>query len=204
MLENQLSQDDLKDMSPEQIMELQKQQCIFCKIIKGEIPAKKVYEDDICVAILDINPANPGHVLLLPKEHFTIMPQIPEEVIEHLAIISKQLSGAALKSFGAQGTNIFIANGAIAGQRAPHFMIHIIPRKEGDKVEGFSIPENKISDKDSEQIQKIIKAKLGGEVVEEKAEEKEEVKEEPKKEKKKAPKKKEEDVDINTIAKMFQ
>ena len=64
-------------MSPEQIAEMQKQQCIFCKIIKGDIPGKKVFQDDFVEAILDINPAAKGHTLVMPKEHYPILPVIP-------------------------------------------------------------------------------------------------------------------------------
>ena len=68
MPEGQLTEEDLKNMSPEEIQELQKQQCIFCHIVSGKVASRKVYEDDSVIAILDIHPANPGHVLLLPKE----------------------------------------------------------------------------------------------------------------------------------------
>lgn len=158
----ELTEEDIKNMSPEQLMELQKQQCTFCKIAKGEIPSKKVYEDDSCVAVLDINPANVGHMLLLTKEHYQIMPQIPEKEIIHLAAVSKQLSRAALKTFSAQGTNVFIANGAVAGQRAPHFMIHIIPRMEKDDI-SLNIPENKLDEKEIENVQKLLSSKPAGE-----------------------------------------
>ncbi|MBU1111257.1 MAG: HIT domain-containing protein [archaeon] len=127
-------EEKLKKMSPDEIAELQKQQCIFCQIISGKIPSKKVYDDEHCIVVMDINPATRGHCLLLPKKHFAIMPQIPENILDHLFIVSKAMSKILLKSMRVDGTNIFVANGAAAGQRAPHFMIHIIPRKEGDKV----------------------------------------------------------------------
>jgi histidine triad (HIT) family protein len=127
-------EEKLKKMSPEELKEFQKQQCIFCQIISGKIPSKKVYSDDKCVAVMDINPATKGHVLLLPKEHYSIMPQVPDKEIGHLLLVSKYLSQVVLKTLKASGTNIFVANGGIAGQRAQHFMVHIIPRKEGDKV----------------------------------------------------------------------
>jgi len=82
----------LQKMSPEELREFQKKQCIFCQIIAGKMKGKKVYEDDVCFALLDINPAQIGHILLLPKEHYSIMPQIPEEEIKHLGIVSKKLS----------------------------------------------------------------------------------------------------------------
>ena len=77
-------QEKMKNMSPEELKELQKQQCIFCQIIDGKVNSKKVYEDDKCLAILDINPSNPGHVLLMPKEHYPLMPLIPQDVIDCL------------------------------------------------------------------------------------------------------------------------
>ncbi len=142
-----ISQEDLKNLSPEEILELQRKNCIFCKIIKGEVNSRKIYEDDKVVAILDINPANPGHTLLLPKEHYMILPQIPEDVLKHLFIVAKALSQVLLKAVGATGTNIFVANGAAAGQRAPHFMIHVIPRIEGDGISVFNLPGNKVDER---------------------------------------------------------
>ena len=150
----------IKNMSPEELKEFQKKQCIFCQIIEGKIQAKKVYEDEKTIGILDINPANPGHILLLPKEHYSVMPQIPEKEVAHLFMASKFLSNAVLKTLEASGTNIIIANGPAAGQKAQHFMIHVIPRKEGDGVE-FSLPQKKHSDADLDAVAGKIRAKLG-------------------------------------------
>jgi len=74
------------DMSPEQIAELQKQNCIFCHIVSGKVSSKKIYEDEKCVALLDINPANPGHILLIPKEHYTLMALMPDDIIVPLGL----------------------------------------------------------------------------------------------------------------------
>ncbi|NQV91880.1 HIT domain-containing protein [Candidatus Woesearchaeota archaeon] len=127
-------EEKLKNMSPEEIADLQKQQCIFCQIVEGKVPSKKIYEDKQCIAILDIQPATKGHLLLIPKEHYAIMPQVPDDVLQHLFKISKRLSQALLRGLKVGGTSIFIANGQAAGQRALHFMIHLIPRKDGDKI----------------------------------------------------------------------
>lgn len=148
---------DASQMTPEQIMELQKQKCPFCQIIKGQIPTKKVYEDDKVLAILDINPISKGHILLMPKEHYPIMPIIPENTLSHLFKIAKHLSHACLKKIPCQGTNIFIANGGIAGQTAYHFMVFIIPRDDGDNISNFSLPKNKESEKESEAILPALK-----------------------------------------------
>ena len=97
------TQEKLKNMSPEELRKFQKEQCVFCHIISGKVQSRKVFEDEHCLAILDINPSNPGHILLLPKEHYAIMPQIPESIMAHLAKISKYLSSACLKAFKASG-----------------------------------------------------------------------------------------------------
>jgi histidine triad (HIT) family protein len=154
--QQQALQEKLKNMTPEQIKEFQKQQCIFCQIISGKVQSKKIYEDGKCTAILDINPANPGHILLLPKEHYSVMPQIPEEDIGHLFMVSKALSNAMLKGLKAAGTNIFVANGVAAGQKAQHFMIHVIPRKDKDNITAFNIPQRQIPDSDLETIKKVM------------------------------------------------
>jgi histidine triad (HIT) family protein len=157
----QLTEEDIKNMSPEQIAELQKQNCIFCHIASGKIPAKKVYEDDKCFAILDINPGSRGHMLLIPKEHYVVMPQAPEDVVKHLGRVSKLLSKAALRALGAEGTNIFVANGAIAGQRAPHLIVHIIPRKENDGINVFDLPEKSMPEDNLKKIQSVLAQRLG-------------------------------------------
>ena len=109
-------------------------QCLFCQISSGSVPSHKVFEDDKCFAFLDINPANPGHVVLMPKEHYTIMPQVPDEIMGHLGVVSQDLSRKLIGSLKAKGTNVFVANGAAGGQKAQHFMLHIIPRVEDDGV----------------------------------------------------------------------
>jgi histidine triad (HIT) family protein len=112
----------------------EEQQCVFCHIASGKIPAKKVYEDDKLVAVLDINPATSGHVLVVPKEHVSIMPQMSEELVAHIGMVSKQLSHSLIRALKIDGTSIFVANGVAAGQRAPHFLLHVIPRKPEDGI----------------------------------------------------------------------
>jgi histidine triad (HIT) family protein len=152
-------QEKLKNMSPEELKEFQKKQCIFCQIVSGKVASKKIYEDDVCLAILDINPANPGHVLLMPKDHYPIMPMIPDDELAHLSMVAKALSHIMLKALKVQGVNIFIANGTAAGQRAQHFMLHVIPRKEGDKLP-LDIPQKEVSDKELIEIKKAIQEKV--------------------------------------------
>ncbi len=177
-----LTEEQLRQLSPEQIAELQKQQCIFCHIISGRVASKKVYENDAVMAVLDINPANPGHVLLLPKEHYAVMPQMPDQIIQKLAVAAKKISHAMLRAFKAEGTNIFLANGVAAGQKAQHCMVHIIPRKEADGITAFSIPKKELDEKEAEELKAALKksaAKVfgGPEEREGQAEEKEEPRE---------------------------
>ncbi|HLD88879.1 MAG TPA: HIT domain-containing protein [Candidatus Nanoarchaeia archaeon] len=155
----EITEEQLKNMSPEEIRQLQKQQCVFCHIIAGKVQSKKIYEDEKVIAVLDINPANPGHILLMPKEHYPIMPLIPDDIAEHLFMASKALSQSVLKALQAEGTNIFAANGIVAGQKAQHFMIHIIPRKEGDGI-NLILPERKLEENDMEKIRRAIKKKV--------------------------------------------
>jgi len=136
-----------------------KEKCIFCQIASGRISAKTVYSDNDVMAILDINPANPGHILLLTREHYQIMPQIPEPIIGHLLVVAKKLSQAGLRSLKTTGTTVFVANGAIAGQRAPHFMMHIIPRIEGDEV-SFKTAVMKLEKADLEITHAALKKRI--------------------------------------------
>ena len=224
-------EEKLKNMSPEELAAFQKQQCIFCQIISGKIPSKAIYSDEHCIAILDINPAVKGHVLLIPKEHYAIMPQLPEFLTEHLFTIGKKISQALLRGLKASGTNIFIANGLAAGQRAQHFMLHVIPRKEGDKLlnldEQLTDKEmqnhvlvavgNKLNEllgikKDKVEVQKTLEPEREPESEEKEAkpeeQEKEEPEEEPKEKEKETPdddsEEPKEDVSLDDIASLFK
>lgn len=148
----ELTEEDIRNMSPEQLRQLQKQQCIFCAIIAKRVQARIVYEDEQVMGVLDINPANPGHVLLMPKEHYSVSPQMPDELFSHMGMIAKGLSKAMLRALGAQGTTILAANGVAAGQRASHFMMHVIPRREGDNV-GIMPQQGQLSEEHLRQFQ---------------------------------------------------
>ena len=108
--------------------------CVICQIIEGKVPSKKLYEDDEVFVFLDFNGATPGHTFVVPKEHFPIFEQVPDKIVEKLFKISNKVSTALFETLQVQGTNIFITNGVSAGQSVAHFVINIIPRKEGDGV----------------------------------------------------------------------
>ncbi|MBI5731782.1 MAG: HIT family protein [Candidatus Magasanikbacteria bacterium] len=107
-------------------------ECVFCKIISNEIPSVKVYETGRVLAFLDINPVNPGHVLVVPKEHYTNMLETPEEVLKELIAAAKKIAPAVLKGTGASAFNLTVNNGPEAGQVVAHTHFHIIPRFNGD------------------------------------------------------------------------
>lgn len=110
------------------------QDCIFCKIIKGEIPSFTVYEDDLVKVILDRFPAAPGHSLIIPKKHAADLFELPEETAAHILPLAKKLGAEIVKLVGAEGMNIVQNNGEAAGQSVHHFHLHMIPRKTGDNV----------------------------------------------------------------------
>ncbi|MBT3464511.1 HIT domain-containing protein, partial [archaeon] len=101
--------------------------CPFCKIVKGEIESKTVYSDSKVMAVLDINPATKGHVLIFPKAHHSIMPVIPPDEFKHLVKKAYCLSQSIKSSVASTSSKIFIANGGVAGQQSSHFLMHIIP-----------------------------------------------------------------------------
>jgi len=109
-------------------------ECIFCKIIKGEIPASKVFEDEHVLAFLDIGPVSEGHCLVVPKDHYKRLDDCPEEVA--VAVVGKigLIAKAILAATDAQGYNLLSNNGRCAGQLVEHVHFHIIPRRPGDGV----------------------------------------------------------------------
>ena len=108
--------------------------CIVCHIVANNVPSKKIYEDDLVLAVLDINGANPGHCFVMPKNHYAIIEQVPDKEIGRLFQVSNKISSAIFESLGVQGTNIFVANGIPAGQTVAHFTINVIPRKQDDGI----------------------------------------------------------------------
>ncbi|MBI1971117.1 HIT domain-containing protein [Candidatus Woesearchaeota archaeon] len=141
-------------LSPEQqkAIDEQKAQCPFCKIIAGEIPAKQVFEDEKTLVILDINPATKGHMLVVPKDHYPIMPLIPPAVFDHVARVTKGVMEAAYDAMVCKGVTMFIANGGAAGQQSSHFMIHVIPRDDDDNITAFDIPKQDIPQAEREAV----------------------------------------------------
>ena len=108
--------------------------CVFCDIISGKIRSYGLYSDEYVVAILDINPANPGHCLVISKKHYTNILDAPPELLAHMIIVAKKLSVALVEVLKADGINIIITNNRAAGQTVMHLHIHVIPRFIGDGI----------------------------------------------------------------------
>lgn len=108
--------------------------CVFCKILAGEIPCSKVYEDALVLAFLDIAPINPGHTLVIPKEHHTSVTTLPPESAARVMAVATRVARAMMRAVKADGFNLLLSNGACAGQVVPHAHLHVIPRFPDDGV----------------------------------------------------------------------
>lgn len=108
--------------------------CIFCKILAGEIPSTAVYEDDDFKAILDVSPAARGHVIILPKNHAANIYELPDEDASKIMVVAKKIATAIEKAYHCDGVNILQNNGEAAGQTVFHLHVHVIPRFRGDTV----------------------------------------------------------------------
>ena len=130
--------------------------CIFCKIIAGEIPSTAVYEDDNVFAFLDITPVNPGHTLVVPKKHSTNVLDTDDETLASLFPAVKQVAHAVKKGMEAEGINIHINNGSAAGQVVPHLHLHIIPRYADDGLHLWKGSEKKYSEDAARKIKEAL------------------------------------------------
>lgn len=108
--------------------------CPFCSIASSKAQASIVYEDATVLVFMDLNPANTGHTLVVPREHWENIYEVPENVLADLFSVVKRVSSAVKKTVGAEGISILQLNGRAAGQTVTHFHIHIIPRFSGDAI----------------------------------------------------------------------
>lgn len=129
--------------------------CIFCKIVKGDIPSAKIFEDDKLICFLDIAPANKGHALIVTKEHYETLLEVPDEVLNDLMAKAKKISRAMSSALGAEGINILMNNKKVAGQLVDHAHIHIIPRFNGDGIDLNWKPQ-KYADKEIDEFKEKI------------------------------------------------
>jgi len=137
--------------------------CIFCKIIKGELLSSRVYEDEDILAFIDIKPINKGHVLVIPKKHFELVSEMDKTDINKIMVVAWKI-GLAIRKSGikCEGIDFFLADGEAAGQEVPHVHLHVIPRFLNDGF-GFKFPdnyENKPPREELERLAEEIKQKL--------------------------------------------
>ena len=133
--------------------------CIFCKIANGEIPAATLYEDENFRVILDLGPASKGHALILPKFHAANIYELPDEMAAKVMILEKKMATAMTEALKCDGFNIVQNNGECAGQTVFHFHMHLIPRYKGDNV-GITWNPGELTDEDKEEILSKVKAQL--------------------------------------------
>ena len=108
--------------------------CIFCKIVAGEIPSIKIYEDERFLAFMDINPLTRGHCLLIPKAHFENAFDLPDELLRDLMVTAKKLAAKMVKVLSAGGLNFIQSNGRAANQIIDHYHLHLLPRYAPDDL----------------------------------------------------------------------
>ena len=113
---------------------MKNENCIFCKIAAGEIPSATIYEDGDFRVILDIEPASKGHALILPKEHYANLYELPEELASKVLVVAKKVVTAMTEVLGCDGYNVLQNNGEVAGQTVFHFHMHLVPRYKDDQV----------------------------------------------------------------------
>lgn len=130
-----------KQMAGEQDQTSGASDCVFCSIVASRIPAAKVYEDEQVLAIMDIRPINEGHVLVLPKQHYPGLVDLPRDVWAHQAAVARDVGDAIRRSgVRCEGNNLFLSDGRSAFQEVPHIHLHVIPRFQGD---GFKLKMNR-------------------------------------------------------------
>lgn len=128
------------------------EECIFCKIVRGEIPCFKVYEDEKTLAFEDINPISEGHTLVIPKRHAANLWEIPEEDLVSLQLTARKIALAIKEGLNPTGIACLQLNGKGANQVVPHYHLHLIPRLEGTPE--LPITSWEIKEGDKEKIEK--------------------------------------------------
>lgn len=121
--------------------------CIFCKIASGEIPSVTLHEDEDFRVILDVGPASKGHALILPKDHYANIYELPEEMTAKAYVLAKKIAARLTDALNCDGFNILQNNGELAGQTVFHFHIHLIPRYQNDNV-GLTWKPGQLTDAD--------------------------------------------------------
>jgi len=134
-------------------------ECLFCRIVSGELPATVVYEDENAVAFLDHRPLFPGHTLLVPRQHVETLGELPVKLVAPYFEAAQLLSLAVESAMDAEGT--FVAMNNRVSQSVPHLHVHVVPRRRKDGLKGFFWPRTKYkSDEEMEAVKRKIAAAL--------------------------------------------
>jgi histidine triad (HIT) family protein len=176
--------EQIEEASPEELEEFIKQQnqnqkCIFCEIVSGKIPSTKVYEDSDILVLMEIMPASKGHILILPKQHYQFIQEIPEKLLNKIFYFVKTISPILVKESDAKSLSIYIPQGQLAGQRIQHFVINMIPRYENDNLV-FDWEHKKADEKELEKLSEKIRKASFSEIVKGIKEEQEKIEKEKK------------------------
>lgn len=135
--------------------------CLFCDIAAGELPAHRVYEDEVAVAFLDTRPLFPGHVLLIPRRHVETLADLPEPDVGPFFVRVRRLTAAVVKGTGAAGS--FVAMNNRVSQSVPHLHVHIVPRNRKDGLRGFFWPRTTYRDEEhTAATARLIRSALDG------------------------------------------
>ncbi len=158
-----MSAEELEDFVARQRRAAQKGEaggkCLFCQIAKGEVETIKVYEDENILAVLDIAPAALGHTIVIPKQHYQFLFQLPGQLLSNLLKVVNILEEIVVNVTKSHGINIHAAQGVAAGQTVPHLAIHLIPRRKKDGI-SFEWARKKIEKKELEKVGKEIKERI--------------------------------------------
>ncbi len=128
--------------------------CRFCRIVAGEVAANVIFEDEISIAFLDYRPLFPGHCLLVTKQHYQTLLDLPQALVGPLFSNVQLLAATVQRVMEADGS--FVAMNNIVSQSVPHFHVHIVPRKRGDGLRGFFWPRQKMSAEELQAVQKAL------------------------------------------------
>lgn len=128
--------------------------CAFCEIVAGRLPASIVYEDEISIGFMDIFPVHPGHTLVIPRRHAVDLVHCPLDIAAHLFSVSAQLAPSIVSATGADGFNVWTANGEEAGQEIFHLHLHILPRYRNDTF-GLRFPKGYPVEANREELEEM-------------------------------------------------
>ncbi|MBW2974733.1 HIT family protein [Candidatus Woesearchaeota archaeon] len=152
-------QEELQEKKPQKLEANLDDNCIFCRIVEGKIPCARVFEDDKVLSFLDIAPANKGHVLIITKNHYETLLDIPDNCLDDLMIKARKTARAMSSALGCEGFNVLMNGKKVAGQLVPHAHVHIIPRFSGDRI-SLNWKPRRYKDKEINEFRERIKSFL--------------------------------------------